>query len=121
MRNAINWFELPAGDLDRAITFYSAILGTDLGEVMEADDRRYVMFPAEDGVAGALVQGPGYTPSKEGALLFLGAGESLQAVLDRVEAAGGQVLFRRDMGDWGKAGFILDTEGNRVVLHATGD
>jgi uncharacterized protein len=118
LKNAISWFELPATDLDRAMTFYAEILGTKLGDVMEADGRRYAMFPAE-GVSGALVQGGGYVPSREGSLLFLDAGASLEAAVDRVEPAGGHVeLARMDMGDWGVAAFIVDTEGNRVALHA---
>jgi uncharacterized protein len=81
----------------------------------------YAMFPAEDGVSGALVQGEGYVPSQEGALLFLSAGDSIEPTVGRVEEAGGQVLLARmDMGDWGVAAFIGDTEGNKVALHATG-
>jgi predicted enzyme related to lactoylglutathione lyase len=120
MRDAVSWFELPATELDRAVTFYSTILGTELGEIAEADDRRFAMFPAEDGISGAVVQGEGYVPSEEGALVFLNAGELLQPVVDRVEAAGGRVLLpRMDMGDWGVAAFVVDTEGNKVALHAT--
>jgi predicted enzyme related to lactoylglutathione lyase len=119
MRHAISWFELPVTDLDRAVAFYTTILGTSLAEIAEADDRRFAMFPAEDGVSGAIVQGEGYLPSTEGALVFLNAGDNLQPVVDRVEAAGGRVLLpRMDMGEWGVAAFIVDTEGNKVALHA---
>jgi predicted enzyme related to lactoylglutathione lyase len=119
MRDAISWFALPVSDLDRAVAFYTTILGTTLAEIAEADDRRFAMFPAEDGVSGAIVQGEGYLPSTEGALVFLNAGDILQPVVDRVEAAGGRVLLpRMDMGQWGVAAFIVDTEGNKVALHA---
>jgi uncharacterized protein len=119
MRHAISWFEVPVNDLERATAFYSTILGVDLGEIAEADDRRFAMFPAENGVGGALVQGDGYVPSTKGALLFLNAGDALQPVVDRVEAAGGRILLpRMDMGEWGVAAFVVDTEGNKVGLHA---
>jgi predicted enzyme related to lactoylglutathione lyase len=119
MRHAISWFELSVTDLERAVAFYTTILGTPLAEAAEADDRRFAMFPAEDGVSGAIVQGDGYLPSTEGALVFLNAGDILQPVVDRVEAAGGRVLLpRMDMGQWGVAAFIVDTEGNKVALHA---
>jgi len=119
MRHAISWFELPVNELERATVFYSTILGVDLAEIAEADDRRFAMFPAEDGVSGALVQGEGYVPTVEGALVFLNAGDALQPVVDRVEAAGGSVLLpRMDMGEWGVAAFVVDTEGNKVGLHA---
>jgi predicted enzyme related to lactoylglutathione lyase len=119
MRHATNWFELPVTDLDRAKAFYSAILGTALSEIAEADDRRFAMFPAEDGVSGAIVLGEGYVPSREGALIFLNAGDELEPAVNRVEAAGGRVLLpRMDMDEWGVAAFIVDSEGNKVALHA---
>jgi uncharacterized protein len=88
-------------------------------EIADAEDRRFAMFSAEDGVSGAVVQGPGYVPSTHGALVFLNAGDVLEPVVNRVEAAGGRVLrSRMKMGKWGFAAFIVDTEGNRVALHA---
>jgi uncharacterized protein len=119
MRNAISWFELPVNDLDRARDFYSAVLGVRFADTADAGDRLYAMFPVDDGVSGALVQGEAYRPSTEGALVFLNAGDELQAVVDRVDPAGGRVLVPRlDMGEWGVAAFIVDTEGNKVALHA---
>jgi predicted enzyme related to lactoylglutathione lyase len=122
MSDAISWFELPVADLARAVAFYEEVLGTKMGDITKAEDRRFAMFPASDGVTGALVEGEGYVPSREGALLFLNAGVSLEPPVRRVESAGGRVLLpRMDMGDWGLAAFIVDTEGNRVALYATGD
>src|SRR5918992_2818755 len=119
MRHAISWFELPVTDLDRAAAFYAEILGTMLSDIAEADDRQFATFPAEDGVAGALVRGEGYRPSTDGALVFLNAGDEIESAVNRVEAAGGRVLVARmDMGDWGVAAFIVDSEGNKVALHA---
>jgi uncharacterized protein len=120
MRNAISWFELPVTDLERAGEFYSTVLGRKLLPSTQADDRVFRMFPAANGVTGAIVQGNGYVPSATGALVFLNAGDVLQPVLDRVERAGGQIVLRRlEMGDWGVAAFIIDTEGNKVALHAS--
>jgi predicted enzyme related to lactoylglutathione lyase len=95
VRHAISWFELPVTNIVRAATFYASILGTALGPITMADRRRHVMFPAADGISGALVQGEGYVPSREGSLLFLNAGDSLGVAVDRVEAAGGHVLLAR--------------------------
>jgi uncharacterized protein len=119
VRHAVSWFEMPVTDIDRAVAFYTTILGTKLAAIAEADGRRFAMFPAEDGVSGAIVQGEGYVPSTEGTLVFLNAGAVLQPVVDRVEVAGGRVLLpRMDMGEFGVAAFIVDTEGNKVALHA---
>jgi predicted enzyme related to lactoylglutathione lyase len=120
MRHAISWFELPVTDLERAVAFYNTVLGIRLSDIAEADDRSFAMFPASDGVSGAIVHGESYVPSTEGALVFLNAGDELEPVVTRVEAAGGRVLLpRMDMGEWGVAAFIVDSEGNRVALHAT--
>jgi uncharacterized protein len=119
VRHAVSWFEMPVTDINRAVAFYTTILGTKLAAIAEADGRRFAMFPAEDGVSGAIVQGEGYVPSTEGTLVFLYAGAVLQPVVDRVEVAGGRVLLpRMDMGEFGVAAFIVDTEGNKVALHA---
>jgi uncharacterized protein len=119
MRHAISWFELPVTDLDRAAAFYNAVLEGRLSDIAEADDRRFAMFPAEDGVTGAIVLGEGYVPSREGALIFLNAGDELEPAVNRVQVAGGRVLMpRMDMGEWGVAAFIVDSEGNKVALHA---
>jgi uncharacterized protein len=121
MKNAVSWFELPVYDLERATTFYSQILRISLSDMMEADDRLFAMFPVEAGVTGALVRGDGYRPSTEGALVFLNAGDELQPVVERVEEAGGRVISPHfDMGEWGVAAFIIDSEGNKVALHAQG-
>ena len=121
MRHALSWFEMPVTDIDRAVAFYSTILGTRLTAIAEADGRRFAMFPAEEGVSGAIVQGEGYVPRTEGTLIFLNAGGVLQPVVDRVEEAGGRVLLERmDIGEFGVAAFIVDTEGNKVALHAMG-
>jgi predicted enzyme related to lactoylglutathione lyase len=120
MQHAIAWFELPVTDLERGVAFYNTVLATRLSDVTEADNRRFAMFPAEDGVTGAIVKGEGYRPSTDGAIVFLNAGSEVEPAVTRVEAAGGRVLLPRlDMGEWGVAAFIVDSEGNKVALHAT--
>jgi uncharacterized protein len=121
MQHAISWFELAVADLERASAFYSAVLDAPLGDITDAGDRRFAMFSAEDGVSGALVQGERYKPSADGALIFLNVGDLLAPAIERVESAGGRVVSpRMEMGDWGVAAFIIDTEGNKVALHAEG-
>jgi predicted enzyme related to lactoylglutathione lyase len=42
----------------------------------------------------------------------------MQEVIDRVETAGGKVLVPKTAIPAGQISIILDTEGNRVALHA---
>ena len=119
MRNAINWFEIPATDFSRAVAFYRTVLGQDLrtGEFMGVP---HGFFPAdEQGVAGAIIAPPDAAPSTTGPLIYLNAGTELAAMVGRVGAAGGQVLLpETSIGEQGAIAVIRDSEGNRVGLHA---
>lgn len=122
MSNALTWFEIPAVDMDRATKFYGTIFDIDLSADEEmSPGYKMAMFPAEEGVGGALVSGEGYVPSDEGTVVYLNCGEDLAPVLGRVGGAGGQVLVpKTDIGENGFFAFILDTEGNKVGLHSRG-
>ena len=76
-------------------------------------------FPTVSGVGGAVVQGPGCLPNDTGALLYLNAAAGLEAMLERVEQAGGRVVMGRTLigEDAGWFALIIDTEGNRLALH----
>ena len=121
-QSALNWFEIPAVDFDRARKFYGAILRAEISP-MENGPMKLGMLPVEEGgVGGAIAHGEMHNkPSLEGTLVYLTGGDDLNDVLGRVEAAGGKVL--QPKMDIGVAGFIAifqDTEGNRVGLHSMG-
>lgn len=119
MSNAINWFELPANNFDRAVKFYSDVLGADLQNV-EMDGMQMGFFPTNDnGVGGCVTYGNGNKPSTEGALVYLNGGDDLGEPLARVEAAGGKVLMpKTNIGENGFMAVFSDTEGNRVAFHS---
>jgi predicted enzyme related to lactoylglutathione lyase len=118
MKNAIEWFEIPALDLDRACTFYETVLRIAF-KVETVNGRRMAVFARDQaGVGGALVLDSRMRPSLEGALVYLSAGEDLDAYVERIVAAGGQVVVpKTDIGDPGFIAIFQDTEGNRVALH----
>ena len=123
--NAINWFEIPVTDFDRAKAFYEAIFDFTMREHIGGNTRTglFEYDREEDGCGGAIVHDPEfYTPSANGSLVYLNCEPDLQTVLDRVVDAGGKILQNKtivaasqDLGYWA---MILDTEGNRVALHA---
>ena len=45
MAHAINWFEIPAKNLQRAKTFYETVLGIEM--TLPFPDTKYAMFPAD--------------------------------------------------------------------------
>jgi predicted enzyme related to lactoylglutathione lyase len=121
MANAVNWFEIPVSDMNRALKFYSTIFGVELTTMEAMPGYNMAMFPAEEGVGGALLHGEGYVPSQEGTVVYLNGGENLGTVLDKVEVAGGQVIMpKTDLGENGFMAHFADTEGNKVGLHSMG-
>lgn len=59
-RNAVNWFEIPAANLDRAQRFYEAVLGTPLKRQAMGSERMAI-FPYEgDNAKTALPPGMGF-------------------------------------------------------------
>ena len=121
-RNAVNWFEIPTRDIDRAKQFYEAMLEAPL-QRSDMGEYKMAMFPSDpsQGVGGCLAQGEGAVPGVEGGtVVYLNAEPSLDAVLSRVERAGGKIAIPRTEigGGHGYFAHILDPEGNRVGLHA---
>ncbi len=122
MKNAINWFEIPVIDFDRAKKFYSTLFGAEIIEY-PVPDTKYGVLPYEEssgGIGGAIVESKGeHTPSQNGALLYLNGGDDLSVPLSRVENAGGKiVLAKAAIGENGFMAHILDTEGNKLALHS---
>ncbi len=119
MKNALNWFEIPVKDMARAKRFYGAILAAKLEDYPMPEGHRMAMLPNHDGVGGALMQGASYTPSHDGALLYLNGGDDLRIVQDRIADAGGTVLQEKmSIGENGFIAIFQDSEGNKVGLHS---
>jgi predicted enzyme related to lactoylglutathione lyase len=114
----VTWFEIPATDLDRAAKFYSDVLGMPM-KVEQLGSERLSVFPHQKPSVGGCVSSGGQ-PSAAGVALYLSASPSLDAALNRVSAAGGEIVVPRTalppgMGFYAK---VRDTEGNVVGLHA---
>ena len=121
MNSCIDWFEIPAHDIDRAQRFYEALLGVTLRRETIAGQTLAVFPSAQDGVGGCVIAGPGtVSASQAGTLVYLNAGASLDAALGRLERAGGRLVKPPvDLpGDMGRYAHVADSEGNRVGLHA---
>lgn len=122
-KNVAVWFELPATDLDRAETFYKAVLGHPMRREPTPDgSMEMAIFDPEGAeVKGCLIRGDHFVPSAEGALVYLDGGADLAGPLGRVEGAGGRVLMpKTPIGPYGFIAVFQDSEGNRVGLHSLG-
>lgn len=120
-QHALRWFEIPVLDIERAQRFYETLLDAPMKREQMGTHTLALFRPGTRGVGGCLVAGNGTPwPASIGSLVYLNAEPSLDAVLSRVEAAGGRVATpKAELPDgMGVFAHITDTEGNRVGLHS---
>jgi uncharacterized protein len=119
MANQIVWCDIPVLDLDRAIKFYSAVLGVEVKKE-EFPGMTIGILPHNDGeVGGCLFTGSEDKPSDKGLLVYLNANGRLDDAIAAVMPNGGSVLKpKHPIGPYGSRAIILDSEGNRLALHS---
>jgi predicted enzyme related to lactoylglutathione lyase len=119
MPNQIVWCDIPVVDLDRAIRFYSAVIGSEVKK-HDMPGMSIGVFPDADSAASAcLYKADGEAPSATGLLLYLNCSGRLDAAVAAVEPNGGKVLKpKHPIGPYGFRAVVLDSEGNRVALHS---
>lgn len=112
---SVAWFEIPATDFDRAVTFYEKLLETRLVRE-EMGPMQLAVFPhAKPQPSGAVVRTAGYSPSAAGTIVYLNC-DDIRPVLARTRAVGGEVLMALTQlpDEVGVFAQIRDSEGNRV-------
>lgn len=118
MVKALNWFEIPVINLERAQTFYEAVLGSELTRMEVNPGYPMATFDGIHG-GGCLIQGEGYVPGSDGVVIYLNCNPDLQPALDRVKEAGGEVLLpKTSVGENGWMAYMRDSEGNKIGLHS---
>src|SRR5208282_1422405 len=94
--NQIVWCDIPVTDLDRAIRFYSAVLGAPIKKEQHEGMSFAVLPHAEEhGVGGCLstgCEGSKSEPSQHGPLLYFNCQGRLDQAVAAVEPNGGKVL-----------------------------
>lgn len=122
IKNVINWFEIPAVDFDRAMTFYAEVLKVEMKEEPSPDgNMRYGSFPYDPNgavVSGGIVLMDGFEPSLKGPIIYLNGGDDLSIPLSRVEKAGGTITMPKSPIENMFMAEFIDTEGNRMRLHS---
>jgi uncharacterized protein len=117
--NPVVYFEIPVTDMERAITFYTAVFNFDFEKTMiDGNEMAYFpFFENADGITGALAKGETYKPTKNGTLVYFRT-ENIAVTLKLVLQNGGKILFpETSNGDLGSVAEFEDCEGNRVALH----
>jgi uncharacterized protein len=118
-KNALSWFEIPATDLPRATRFYETVTARKLKAESTGPLQLSVFSYEQPGVGGCLIAGDGQLPAGVGTVVYLVVAH-LDEALDRVGRAGGKVALPKTALPEGLGFFahIIDSEGNRVGLHA---
>jgi predicted enzyme related to lactoylglutathione lyase len=123
--NTLCWTDIPVTNFDRAIKFYSAVLGREVPKMSEAGVQ-YGLLPHEEQNASACLcvssdsAGTANKPSQNGPLIYLSVEGRLDDAIKAVSANGGKVLGEKtQIGPHGFRALIVDSEGNRIALHSS--
>jgi predicted enzyme related to lactoylglutathione lyase len=119
MANQIVWCDIPVSDLDRAVRFYSAVLGQAVLK-HEFPGMSAGILPHNDGeVGGCLFSSAEEKPADKGVMIYLNANGRLDDAIAAVAPNGGKVVQpKHPIGPFGFRAIIIDSEGNRVALHS---
>jgi predicted enzyme related to lactoylglutathione lyase len=118
--NRAVWFDIPVSDLDRAITFYAAVLGvrvdketfgnSSIGVIEHRDGNGGCLVPNRDEIAAG------------GILLYLNVDGRIRDAVAKVVPHGGTVIQpTHEISPHGFHAVVLDSEGNRIGLHSNSD
>jgi uncharacterized protein len=112
MAGSVVHVELPAGDADRAATFWNGLFGWGLGSsAMEGFDYRMAQIAPEQGVAVF----PSPDTAGSGALVYFST-DDIDASLGKVRELGGTAEDKQPVPTHGWFAACVDTEGNKFSL-----
>ena len=120
MSNTFVWVDIPVANLDRAIGFYSAVVGRPVGRI-GGPGFNFGLFEHTGGEVGGCLIEPeeGVAPSMTGPLVYIDASGRLDAAVAAAQAHGGKVLkAKHSIAPNGFRAIVADSEGNRVALHS---
>lgn len=119
MGNTLVWADIPVADLDRAIRFYSAVLGEPV-EKQEYGGFALGLLPGGGSdVTGCLYVATDFEPCPNGVMVYFDCEGRLDVAELAAAEHGGKVLEpRHSIKPHGFRSVVLDSEGNRIALHS---
>lgn len=119
IQNTFCWIDIPVTDLDRAIDFYTAILGKTVQKITEHGFEFGLLPHDQDNVSGCLCVMEDRQPARNGPLVYLNVNGHLDQAIAAAKKHGGEILKAKEqIGPYGHRAVILDTEGNSIALYS---
>jgi predicted enzyme related to lactoylglutathione lyase len=120
-QNRLVWFDIPVADLERAAAFYGGVLGIGV-HVEKSPGYSFAVLEHKDGNGGCLVPKAGEISGNSGILVYLNANGRMREAVRQVEKLGGRIVEPpQSIGPHGFRAIVIDSEGNRIALHAATD
>ena len=121
MKNAINWFEIPSVDFDRAVKFYKSLIK---GEFTTDDTMwmKIAIFPYDKNemwIWWSIINTPNIKPSQDWVTIYLNAWDNIDEMVSLIEKNWWKIIVPK-MGIWENMWFIvqfIDSEWNRIGIH----
>ncbi|MGJ8544039.1 MAG: VOC family protein [Sulfitobacter sp.] len=113
--NVVVWAEIPVTDMERARSFYEAVLQTTL-VVQEGGPHPILNFPGGEGGGASGHIYPG-TPAKSGGpTVHFAVPDSVEAAAERVKSAGGSTDGQVITIPVGRFAYATDPDDNSIGL-----
>ena len=117
--NTICWTDVPVNNLDRAIQFYSAVLGTPVIR-QSMPGMEFGLLPhADENVSGCLVKTEDNQPSEHGPLVYLSVEGRLDDAIRAVLKGAGKVLKEKHPMGLAAPGAVLFSPAGLSVMAST--
>ena len=117
--HTVCWVDIPVKDLERAIAFYTKVLGAEVTK-QSRSGLKFGLLPHEDNVSGCLYASKDNQPSIAGLLVYLSVEGRLDAAIEAARSNGGRLLQPKEsIAPHGFRAIIVDSEGNRIALHSS--
>ena len=118
MKNLIAFFQIPALNFDRAVSFYESVFNITL-TVSGSEKEKMGFFTQEERYVGAISFTPDLTPSSNGILIYFDCND-IDATLSTIKNNGGAIMKDKQAIAGGRGYFavFLDSEGNSIGLYS---
>ncbi len=118
-QQTVCWTDVPVTNLDRAIAFYSAMLGAEVVKQSQGEFEFGLLPHFDSNVSGCLVKTNDNPPSRSGPLVYFSVEGRIDAALVAVREHGGEIVKPKEsIGPHGFRAIVIDSEGNRIALHS---